>query len=182
MNSLSEAIAYRYKKARIRSERASFFKKVLFIAVIIFVLFNTFFGVTRIRDDVNSPNLKLGDIVFYFKQNNYVNEDMIVYKERYKDDTEFIGRIKALKGTVIDATSDLKLTINGNIQPIDKAKNIFYEAHVASPDPYPFTIQKNQYFVLSDARGSGLDSRYFGPIDKSAVKGKIFFVLRKTNI
>lgn len=38
------------------------------------------------------------------------------------------------------------------------------------------TLDQNQYFVLGDNRGSSSDSRSFGPIGRSAIKGRAWLV------
>ena len=37
----------------------------------------------------------------------------------------------------------------------------------------PLIVPENKYYVLGDNRGNSYDSRFYGVIDKSAIKGKI---------
>jgi signal peptidase I len=39
-----------------------------------------------------------------------------------------------------------------------------------------FPLGENEYFLLSDNRNRGLDSRHFGPVDGSGIAGKVFFI------
>lgn len=43
-----------------------------------------------------------------------------------------------------------------------------------------YTVKDNYYFLLSDNWNSGLDSRYFGPISLSEIKGHVFMILWST--
>lgn len=177
---LGDYFQIKYKKARIRAERFAFFKKVFLTVGVLAIAFHFCFGVAIVNSNINTPNVKDGDIVIYYKlQKDYVGEDFIYYEYNGK---HYFGRIKATEGTEIDCTADGKLMINGNIQPIDREHDIYYEALVVDPDPYPFTIGHDEYFVLADLRGDSLDSRSFGALKKESIKGKAFFVLRKRNI
>lgn len=177
---LAEFLQNKYKKARIKNERLSFLKKILITLFIVLFLFNVVFGVTRVTDNSNSPNLRDGDIVFYYRlHKEYACSDVIYYEHNGKD---YFGRIRATAGTEIDAANDGKLMINDNIQIAEKEKNIFYNATVTNTNKYPYTIGTGEYFVLSDFRGRSFDSRQFGPLKKDDIKGKVFFVIRKNNI
>ena len=46
---------------------------------------------------------------------------------------------------------------------------------------YPLTLSGNEYFILNDFRQLTTDSREIGPIDRSRIKGKLIFVLRRRN-
>ena len=45
---------------------------------------------------------------------------------------------------------------------------------------YPVILGDGQYFVLGDFRIGAEDSRYFGPVEKSEILGKVLILLRRT--
>lgn len=47
---------------------------------------------------------------------------------------------------------------------------------------FPTTLGKNKYFLLGDNRDKSVDSRYYGPVDKKNIKGKLIFVFRNRNL
>ena len=48
--------------------------------------------------------------------------------------------------------------------------------------PYPVTLADDEYFVLCDYREGAKDSRYYGPVRRSELKGKVITVLRRSNL
>ena len=73
------------------------------------------------------------------------------------------------------------LSINGNIQVED---GIFYdtERYDTEAVKYPITLKENEYFLMSDMRSGGKDSRLFGPVTRKEIKGKVITVLRRSSI
>ena len=47
---------------------------------------------------------------------------------------------------------------------------------------YPVVVGKDEYFILNDHREDLDDSRKFGSIPASRVKGRIIFILRRRSI
>ena len=47
---------------------------------------------------------------------------------------------------------------------------------------YPVTLADNEVFVLCDYREGAKDSRYFGPVNKSEIKGKVITIVRRSNL
>ena len=47
---------------------------------------------------------------------------------------------------------------------------------------YPVTLAENEVFVLCDYREGAKDSRYFGPVSKSEIKGKVITIVRRSNL
>ena len=61
--------------------------------------------------------------------------------------------------------------------------NIFYKTPAyEGAVAYPLTLSSGEYFVLGDFREGAKDSRYFGPIERKEIKGKVLVVLRRKEI
>ena len=77
-------------------------------------------------------------------------------------------------------SKDQRLIVNDSIVT---ENNIFYKTGIYKSDVrYPLTLKKDQYFILCDYREGSRDSRYFGPVNKAEIKGKVITVVRRTNI
>lgn len=46
----------------------------------------------------------------------------------------------------------------------------------------PVKVPADSYFLLCDLREGGKDSRIFGPISRSDIKGKVITILRRSNL
>jgi signal peptidase I len=110
---------------------------------------------------------KRGDIVVF------------VYPEDPKKD--FIKRVIATEGEEIQI-KDKKIFING--KTIEDPWGIYRErdgplvpSQVRPRDNYgPRLVPSNSLFVMGDNRDNSQDSRYWGFVDLSAVKGKAFII------
>lgn len=47
----------------------------------------------------------------------------------------------------------------------------------ATPDPRPFTVPPHQYFVMGDNRNVSYDSRDYGPVPRSAIRGQVAWLV-----
>ena len=56
--------------------------------------------------------------------------------------------------------------------------NDFHNNYISQPvyGDKKFTLAEDEYFILSDNRNFGLDSRHFGPVASSGIIGKVIFV------
>lgn len=152
--------------------RAAAFAAVL-IAVNLFL-----FGAVTVRDNDMFPQVRAGDLAVYFRAGNPVGQDAVVYET---SDGARIGRVAALEGDVVDSPPDSgEITINGIPQTADGRLGIFSETKVEEAGTaYPVSLESGQYFILGDNRDSARDSRVYGAVDKSDVKGVIFILIRR---
>ena len=125
------------------------------------------------------PRLSAGDVMLYYRlEKKILPSDVLVYQ---KDGKQFVGRVIGQPGDTIDIPEDGGLSINGNIQVED---GIFYdtERYDTEAVKYPITLKENEYFLMSDMRSGGKDSRLFGPVTRKEIKGKVITVLRRSSI
>jgi signal peptidase I len=98
------------------------------------------------------------------------------------------------KGDTVEIRSDKQLYLNGEVIPIPPGRfyprdhgaamtgfEVFYgalfPARATLQDPVgPFVVQHDYYFALGDNRDNSKDSRYWGFVEDSRIKGKAFFI------
>lgn len=137
------------------------------VIVLVVVLIRTFI-ITPVRVDGDSMKntLKNGDILFLYKLGSINRLDIIVLDEE-KDNEKIIKRVIGLPGETV-AIKKGKIYVN------DKVIDDEY-AYGETSDYDKVTLEDDEYFILGDNRLISKDSRYFGPIKKSEIKGKIVF-------
>ena len=92
----------------------------------------------------------------------------------------FVCRVIACAGDTVNITEEGGLTVNGNslvenyIYDVTKP----YEGYVE----YPVVLKEGEYFVLSDMRNGGSDSRFFGPVKQEEILGIVITILRRSNL
>ena len=109
--------------------------------------------------------------------------DIVVFKYPDEPDRDFIKRVIGLPGETIELKNK-KVHVNG--QPLDEPyvhfltppSNDYQE--VTSFDVRerfgPVTVPTDQYFVMGDNRDNSQDSRYWGFLPRSYVKGKALLI------
>lgn len=139
------------------------------VIVLVVVLIRTFI-ITPVRVDGDSMKntLKNGDILLLYKLGSINRLDIIVLDEE-KDNEKIIKRVIGLPGETV-AIKKGKIYIN------DKVIDDEY-AYGETSDYDKVTLEDDEYFILGDNRLISKDSRYFGPIKESEIKGKIVFRL-----
>ncbi len=140
------------------------------IIIIVVLLIRTFF-VTPARVDGDSMlnTLYNGEIVILNKISLKTDEinrfDIIVID--YENDL-LIKRVIGLPNETIEYKNN-ELYINGELTKTP----IKFE----DTEDFKETTKDNEYFVLGDNRDDSKDSRYFGNVNLSKIKGKVNFVL-----
>lgn len=145
------------------------------LAGVLFVLFGIIFGLSAVPDDSMEPVLSAGDLVFYYRlDRDFRRDDIVVYEANGEMRT---GRIAAGPGDSVEVSEDNHLYINGS-RILEN--DIFYETVRFDSDiNYPVTLGDGEYFILCDHRDTGMDSRYFGAVDGTDIKGKLFAAIRR---
>jgi len=108
--------------------------------------------------------------------------DVIVFKFPKEPERDFIKRVIGLPGDRLELHRK-KVYING--QPLDEPYVQFIEPPSTDGAPRtddlreeygPVTVPPDQYFMMGDNRDNSEDSRYWGFLPKSYVKGKALFI------
>ncbi len=107
--------------------------------------------------------------------------DILVFKFPEEPERDFIKRVVGLPGDTIELKLK-KVWLNG--QPTDEPYVQYLSPpELASPNDYnvqvnygPVTVPPDHYFMMGDNRDNSQDSRYWGFLPRSYVKGKALFV------
>ena len=157
---------------------AGFLTKLVAIVVLLGLLFGFAFGVTPMENDDMSPRISAGDLLLYYRlADDLVTGDVLVFD---KDGEQYVGRIVANPGDTVEVTDQATLVVNGSTV---LENDIYYTTPKYDNGPaYPVTLAQDEYFILCDYREGARDSRYFGPVKASEIKGKVITVVRRSGL
>jgi signal peptidase I len=187
------------------SEKKSTFREY-YEALLIAVIFVNFarifvFQAFKIPTGSMEDNLKIGDHIIVnkfiygangpgplsgaFPIREIRRGDIIVFRYPLQPDTDFVKRVIGMPGDVIEI-HDKRVSVNG--KPLDEPYVIHEDPQVypdqpALPEPYrsrdqfrPYTVGSDSYFAMGDNRDKSSDSRYWGTVPRSMIKGRAFMV------
>jgi len=100
--------------------------------------------------------------------------DVVVFKFPDDPGRDFIKRVIGVPGDRIEIRSK-KVFRNGQL--VREPYTVFKDPNVrlngdARDNKAEFVVPKNQYFVMGDNRDYSLDSRFWGFVDRSLIRGK----------
>ena len=173
------------------------------LIAIIFVNFARIFVFQAFKIPTGSmeDNLKIGDHIIVnkfvygpkpdgvlgslFPLRDVERGDIVVFRFPLQPDTDFVKRVVALPGETVEIR-DKKLIIDG--EPQNEPYVVYddpqiYPNQPALPEPYrsrdqfgPYTVPAESYFAMGDNRDRSSDSRYWGTVPRSLIKGRAFMV------
>ena len=173
-----QVILSRLRRLASGEEIRSYIFKLIMMVLLLWVLFGVLFGITPMRNNDMSPRISAGDLLLYYRlDENYRTNDVVVFE---KDGTEYTGRIVGKGGESVEITEDAQLKVNGS-SVIET--DIFYSTpRYEEGIEYPVELAEDEYFILCDYRNGAKDSRYFGPVSRSEIKGKVITILRRSSL
>jgi signal peptidase I len=175
--------------------------EALLIAVI-FVNFARIFAFQAFKIPTGSmeDNLKIGDHIIVNKfiygptgpawqrllaLRDIHRGDIIVFRYPLQPDTDFVKRVIGMPGDTIEIRNK-RVSINGKAldEPyVLHEDSTVYPLQPALPEPYrsrdqfgPYSVPAGQYFAMGDNRDRSSDSRYWGTVPRSMIKGRAFMV------
>ena len=155
-----------------------FIISLLLFLTIIWMLFFVILGMQSAPNDDMSPRIDGGDMCFYYRLNKSPNINDVVFFE--KNNLTYLGRVIAREGDTVEIIKKGGIKINGNNLTENK---IYYGTQpYGTFVEYPLTLGEDEYFILVDDREKGEDSRYFGPVKKSELKGTLIGIFRRTKL
>lgn len=161
------------EKSPIKDDILFLVLKIVIFFVLLAMMFFFVFGIYCCSDHMMSPAFKDGDLAIYYRlQKEYQPSDVVVIE---KDGETQLRRVIAKSGDCVEITAD-GLKINGYLQ---QETDIYTETlPYAEGISFPVTIGKGEYFVLGDNRDNAKDSRIYGTVKKSEIKGVVITMLR----
>ena len=148
------------------------------LITVIGILFGVVFGLTPMANADMQPAVCAGDLMLYYRLDKNLNSDDVVVFQ--KEGIQYTGRIVAVPGDVVEITDESELMVNKNTVMED---NIFYTTPAYDSEvEYPLALKEDQYFILCDNREGAKDSRSFGVVDTSEIKGKVITIVRRSGI
>lgn len=153
-------------------------KYTLFLVSIVFMLFGCTAEV-KISSRSMSPTIHPGDTVkidkFYYLNNEPARWDIIAFVSPTDDDHIWFMRIAGMPGDTLIYTDEV-LKINGKIMSPPNTKITYQTSPIEKPSyayEEAFVVPKETYFVLGDNWEKANDSRFWGIVPSSHIKGKV---------
>lgn len=180
--------------------------RLLILVVVLYALFFIVIGITSMPGGDMYPRIDAGDLVLYYRldkdvkaqdiivfekdmskvvKSNAVNPEGTMFKklpsaDRTGNKKQFVSRVVAVAGDTVEITETGNLVINGSTMI---EANIFYSTYpYLGYTEYPLTLGEGECFVLADSRQGGADSRFFGPVHISEIRGTVISILRRNNL
>lgn len=143
---------------------------VPYIIIIVVVVFIRTFIITPVKVNGNSmyPTLEGSEIMLLNKLTNIDRFDIVVLQLE-GEDSNLIKRIIGLPGETVEI-SENQIYIDGELLDDPYGYGITYNID-------PVTLGDDEYFILGDNRIISLDSRSFGKIHRSEIKGTTNFIM-----
>ena len=156
----------------------NFLVRLFLLITVIGILFGVVFGLTPMANADMQPAVCAGDLMLYYRLDKNLKSDDV--KKKKKEGIQYTGRIVAVPGDVVEITDESELMVNKNTVMED---NIFYTTPAYDSEVEdPLALKEDQYFILCDNREGAKDSRSFGVVDTSEIKGKVITIVRRSGI
>lgn len=152
-------------------------KIVLLAGITVFLVRHFIFKPFYVKGKSMEPN---------FSQHDYLIVDQLTYQFRNPKRGEVVvfhppvGQKEYYLKRVIGLPGERVRIKDGKVIICDLECNVIKEDYIEESNierevSHSTTLGKGQYFVLGDNRDNSSDSRVFGPIDRDAIVGKIWF-------
>lgn len=101
--------------------------------------------------------------------------DMIEFTPIHKPEANYIKRVIGIPGDTIE-WRDYNIYINGKklVEPYEF--DTFTKTYKQTNEFPTVTLKADEYFVMGDNRMFSYDGRYFDPVKRDAITGKVYFI------
>lgn len=105
--------------------------------------------------------------------------DIIVFKYPEDPKRDFVKRVIAVEGDVIEAVNK-RIHVNGSLVRESYTQYTDSDVKPRGIEPRdnfgPFVVPKGKYFMMGDNRDQSYDSRWWGYVDIKGIKGKALII------
>lgn len=132
--------------------------------------FYVFFSVIVVAGESMEPSLSSADVLLVTRSYSTAHRgDVVVFRTRDDEEHEqdLVKRVAAIEGDTISVDNGIA-TVNGLVE--DVSGLTVSAADTTAVDP--LVVPAGSVFVLGDNRPIALDSRDFGPVPLTAIRGK----------
>lgn len=140
------------------------------VLLILLILSNFIIGVSTVNGNSMHPGLRDGQIVFYLRIGSHYEIGDVVWLKMPSGE-RYVKRVVALEGDEV-SIKDGRLYVNGELESQDYVHGTTEK--MEGIVEYPYTVEPGKVFVIGDNREHSVDSRVFGAVVKSQIKGKLF--------
>ncbi len=152
---------------------------IVFAIGIFFFVYLLIMRPHKIRGQSMHPNFPDGEYLLTQKVSYYLEDpkrgDVVVFKPPISEEDEFIKRIIGLPGDIVSVKGG-KVFVNDNELQEAYLKDIYTSGGYFLDEGEEFKVPEGQYFTMGDNRPHSSDSRAWGPVSKSAISGKAWFI------
>jgi signal peptidase I len=149
--------------------------RVGWIAFVFAVLLLVVCGITVNNGNRMAPSFHDRDVVIYYRLARDIEAgEVVVYQA--ENGRLLVGRVIAAAGDAVDI-DEKGVRINGYYQAelYARGDTVLFEGGTA----LPVTLGTGEYFILCDDRSQSSDSRTFGPVPESRIKGRVMLMIRQ---
>lgn len=152
-------------------------KRFVWLLVLFFVVFQFLIGFSYVSGYSMFPTLEPHELVLYFRPIDNLKPGDVL-SVRVPSGDYFVKRVIAVEGDTVDIR-DGAVFVNGIRldEPYVASETEPHESVIT----YPLTVGVGQYFVLGDNREVSEDSRNFGCVSPSQIKGRLLFAFSFQN-
>lgn len=167
-----------HQENKIIAEIWDWTKSIAIALVIVFIIHQFVFNLSKVDGHSMEPTLSDGERLFVNRIIYLINKpdysDIVILKDPRNGHNQYlVKRVVAVPGDVVEIRNH-RLFVNG--EQIDEP---YTAIKIEGPDIGPLQIGDNQYFVMGDNRylNASSDSRNFGMVDRKLIKGRAEFIV-----